>query len=177
MDAPEQYNFKDDFHERAHVQRAFAINDERGLLLCSWPLGERPRLPFIYSDEVWTGIEYHVAAHLIYEGYVDEGLELVRAVRERYDGVKRSPWNEIECGNHYARALASWGVLTALSGFNCDMSKKTVSFDPKINADDFECFFCSGLSWGIYRQKKNPDGTITRELETLYGDSDVRLEY
>jgi len=171
-----KYNFKADFHKRAHVQRAYALNDERGLLLCSWPLGGRPRLPFVYSDEVWAGVEYHVAAHLIYEGYIDEGLDLVKAVRERYDGIKRNPWNEIECGNHYARSMASWGVLTALSGFDFDMSKKVVNFDPKVNADNFESFFCSGLSWGIYRQKIKPDGTLTRELEILYGDSDVKLE-
>lgn len=171
-----KYNFKDDFYDRAHAQRAFALNDEQGLLLCSWPLGGRPRLPFVYSDEVWAGVEYHVAAHLIYEDYVDEGLKLVKAVRDRYDGVKRNPWNEIECGNHYARSMASWAVLTALSGFSFDMAKKVVSFDPKINTENFECFFCSGLSWGIYRQTKNPDGTFTRELETLYGDPNVTLQ-
>ena len=73
-----------------------------GLLLCTWPEGGRPALPFPYADEVWTGIEYQVAAHLIYEGWVDEGLQIVEAVRARHDGVRRNPWNEVECGNHYA---------------------------------------------------------------------------
>ena len=94
-------NFKTDFSDHAHVQRAYVLNDEKGLLLCSWPNGSRPKLPFIYSDEVWTGIEYQVAAHCIYEGLVDEGLTIVKAVRERHDGFKRNPWNEVECGHHY----------------------------------------------------------------------------
>jgi len=71
-------------------ERAFALNDEKGLLVCSWPKGGRPKLPFRQCDEVWTGIEYQVAAHLIYEGFVEEGLTIVRAVRKRYDGYRRN---------------------------------------------------------------------------------------
>ncbi|MFQ5791573.1 MAG: GH116 family glycosyl-hydrolase [Acidobacteriota bacterium] len=110
-------NFRDTLSDHYNPQRIYALGDEGGLLLCSWPRGNRPLLPFVYSDEVWTGIEYQVAAHLIYEGFVDEGVNIVRAVRNRYDGERRNPWNEVECGNHYARALASWSVLLALSGF------------------------------------------------------------
>ena len=113
-----RYNFKHNFRDHANTQRIYALNDEKGLLLCSWPRGKRPALPFVYSDEVWTGIEYQVAAHLIYEGLVEEGLAIVKAVRDRYDGERRNPWNEVECGNHYARALSSWSLLTALSGLS-----------------------------------------------------------
>ena len=81
------------------------MNGEPGLLLCTWPHGGRPEIPFVYSDEVWTGIEYQVAAHLIYEGFVEEGLRIVSGVRSRYNGVSRSPWNEVECGHHYACLL------------------------------------------------------------------------
>ena len=103
-----RYNFNTDFADFANAQRIYALNDEKGLLLCSWPKGKRPALPFVYSDEVWTGIEYQVAAHLIYEGMVKEGLAIVEAARARYDGTRRNPWNEIECGHHYARAMSSW---------------------------------------------------------------------
>src|SRR6185312_893520 len=94
-----------DFHH--NCQRIYALNDEAGVLLCSWPNGGRPSYPFPYADEVWTGIEYQVAAHMIYEGLVSEGLEIVKAVRDRYDGEKRNPWDEVECGHHYARAMSS----------------------------------------------------------------------
>ena len=92
-----------------------------GLLICTWPKGGRPEYPFVYSHEVWPGIEYHVAAHLIFEGHIEAGLTIVKALRERHDGVRRNPWNEVECGYHYARSMASWGLILALSGFSYDM--------------------------------------------------------
>lgn len=172
-----RYNFLDGVEAVGHVQRVYALNDERGLLLCSWPHGGRPALPFIYSDEVWTGIEYQVAAHLIYEGFLDEGLAIVKAVRERHDGYRRNPWNEVECGHHYARAMASWALLTALSGFQFDMTAGTVSFSPRVNADDFRCFWSAGSAWGVYTQKKNPKtGKMDKKLKVLWGDpKSVRL--
>jgi non-lysosomal glucosylceramidase len=118
---------------------------------------------------VWTGIEYQVATHLIYEGYVEEGLTLTRAVRERHDGVRRNPWNEVECGHHYARSLASYGVLVALSGFECDLPAGRISFAPRIFADDFHCFFAAGTAWGIYHRRVAPEGTVEEDVEVLYG--------
>ena len=166
------YNFRTDFSDFHSVQRTYILNDEKGLLLCSWPHGGRPKLPFVYSDEVWTGIEYQVAAHLIYEGYVDEGLAIVKAVQERHDGYRRNPWNEVECGHHYARAMASWAVLTALSGFRYDLvgSTPSIGFDPKINSDDFSTFFSTGTCWGVYTQKRNGAGKVERKIEVLYGE-------
>jgi non-lysosomal glucosylceramidase len=73
----------------------------------------RPVVPLRYCDEVWTGVEYQVAAHCFYEGLDDEGLAIVRGVRERYDGNRRNPFNEIECGDHYVRAMAGWSLLSA----------------------------------------------------------------
>ena len=119
-------------------------------MLCSWPRGERPALPFVYSDEVWTGIEYQVAAHLVYEGHVAEGLAVVRGVRDRYDGRRRNPWNEVECGSHYARALASWSVLLALSGFSWSAPERRLGFAPRVNEGDFRCFFSAGTGWGVF---------------------------
>jgi non-lysosomal glucosylceramidase len=172
-----RYNFRNDFSDHHNVQRTYVLNDEKGLLLSSWPRGGRPRIAFVYADEVWTGVEYSVAAHLIYEGFVDEGLTLVRAVRERHDGYRRNPWNEVECGHHYSRSLSSWAVLLALSGFNCDMVEGTVAFDPVINTDDFSTFWSTGRAWGIYTQKRDPNtNRLERKLEVLYGDSKaVRL--
>jgi non-lysosomal glucosylceramidase len=172
-----KYNFRQGMRGSAHAQRTYALNDERGLLMCSWPDGGRPKLPFVYSDEVWAGVEYQVAAHLIYEGLVTEGLELVRAVRERYDGYRRNPWNEVECGSHYARSMSSWALITALGGFTFDMTDaKTVGFNPKINVDNFSTFFSTGLCWGIYTQKKNINSEIERKIDILYGDKSVRLQ-
>ncbi len=152
-----RHNFRHSFFDLPNTQRIFALNDEKGLLLCTWPKGNRPKLPFVYSDEVWTGIEYQVAAHLIYEGLVSEGLAITKAVRDRYDGQRRNPWNEVECGNHYARALSSWSLLTALSGYRYSAPDATLVFAPRVNAADFRSFFTTGTSWGTYRQKLTRD--------------------
>lgn len=147
-----RHNWQTDFWEHANPQRIYALNDEQGLLLCSWPRGNRPRFPFVYSDEVWCGIEYQVASHLIYEGFVDEGLAVVKGVRARHDGKRRNPWNEFECGSHYARSLASWSVLLALSGFQADAPNRRLAFAPKLASDPFECFWSTASGWGAYRQ-------------------------
>jgi hypothetical protein len=139
-------------------QRTYALNDEAGLILCSWPNGGRPRYPFPYADEVWTGIEYQVAAHLIYEGMVDEGLAVVEAIRARHDGSRRSPWDEFECGHHYARALASWSVLLALSGYHYSAPSEQIAFEPRINHDNFRCFFSTGNAWGSFAQSTHESG-------------------
>jgi uncharacterized protein (DUF608 family) len=103
-----KYNLKHDLTDHSNPQRpGYAMGREGGLLLCTWPNGGKPNLPFVYSDEVWTGIEYQVAAHLIFEGEVEKGLDIVRTCRSRYDGLTRNPFNEYECGSWYARALAS----------------------------------------------------------------------
>ena len=168
-----KYNFLQDFTRHHNVQRTYVLNDEKGLLLCSWPYGGRPKQPFVYSDEVWTGIEYQVAAHLIYEGFIDEGLTIVKAVRDRHDGYRRNPWNEVECGNHYARSMASWAVLTALSGFKCDMVNKKIWFSPKINKENFSCFWSTGTAWGVFKQKMNPEtGKYECDIDVLYGKLD-----
>lgn len=165
------HNFREDLSRHVNLQRTYALNDEAGLLVCTWPRGGRPQLPFVYCDEVWTGNEYQVATGLIYEGYVREGLRIVQAARARHDGVKRSPWNEVECGHHYVRSMASYGVLTALTGFQCDAVTKTLSFAPALNQDAFAGFFCCGDGWGVYHQHRNTEtGKLEYGIETLYGD-------
>jgi uncharacterized protein (DUF608 family) len=167
------YNFKHHFYDHPNTQRIYALNDEKGLLLCSWPKGNRPALPFVYSDEVWTGIEYQVAAHLIYAGHLEEGLSIVKGARDRYDGARRNPWNEVECGSHYARALASWSVLLALSGYEYSAPERRLTFMPRVNAKRFQCFFAAGSGWGTFIQRSEKASRVAR-LETHYGKVRVR---
>jgi len=163
-----RYNFKNGFYDLPNTQRIYALNDEKGLLLCSWPNGGRPKLPFVYSDEVWTGIEFQVAAHMIHHGLLEEGLAIVKGVTERYDGLRRNPWNEVECGSHYARALASWSVLMALSGFGYSGVDHALAFFPAIGSDDFRCFFAAGSGWGVCRQQaQHKEQSVT--LEVVHG--------
>jgi uncharacterized protein (DUF608 family) len=144
-----KYNFKTDLSQHANAQRpGYAMGREPGLLLCSWPHGGKPTLPFVYSDEVWTGIEYQVASHLIEEGFVEEGLTIVKALRSRYDGRTRNPWNEYECGNWYARAMASYALLGALSGFRYSAVTRTLYFAPKLKGTPFQCFFSTAFGYG-----------------------------
>jgi hypothetical protein len=144
-----KHNFKTDLSEHANAQRpGYAMGREPGLLLCSWPRGNKPTLPFIYSDEVWTGIEYQVASHLIQEGFVNEGLTIVKALRSRYDGRTRNPWNEYECGNWYARAMASYSLLGALAGFRYSAVERTLWFGPRLSIRPFVSFFSAASGFG-----------------------------
>lgn len=145
--AVHRHNFRPSLVDHQSVQRTFALDDEAGLVLCSWPHGGRPRIPFVYSDEVWTGIEYQVAAHLAYEGFTAESLEIVTAVRDRYDGIRRNPWNEIECGNHYARSLASWAVLLAATGWQSNAADRSIAVAPPTDAP-LTSLFSTGTAWG-----------------------------
>lgn len=172
-------NFLPSMEEHINVQRVYALNDEAGLICCSWPNGEKPAIPFVYSDEVWTGFEYQTATHLIYEGFFEEALTLVKAVRNRYDGVRRNPWSEVELGNHYVRAMASWGLLIASSGFRYDLTKEEISFAPVISQKNFTCFFSTGSCWGLYSQREDPEsGELRQSLDVLYGEADgLRLKH
>jgi len=154
--AVHRHNFKTSLWRHANPQRpGYALGDESGLLLCTWPQGGRPTLPFVYCDEVWTGIEYQVASHLIAEGMLEEGLAIVAAVRSRYDGHTRNPWNEYECGNYYARAMASYALLIALSGFRYSAPKHTMSIAPRLDTDPFTCFFSTAFGWGTITLSAN----------------------
>ena len=125
------------------------------MVIGSWPNGNRPRIPFVYADEVWTGVEYEAASNMIWSGLVEEGLEVVKSVRERYKGFNRNPWGEIESGMYYARDMASWSVLLALSGFEYDGVQQFMRFDPKINQENFSTFWSCGNGWGTYKQNIN----------------------
>jgi uncharacterized protein (DUF608 family) len=151
--AVHKYNLKENLSDHANPQRpAYALGDEGGLLLCSWPKGGKLSLPFVYSDEVWTGIEHHVAAHLMLMGNVKEGLDIVRLSRDRYDGRIRNPFNEYECGSWYARALASYGYLQCLTGVRYDAVDKTLYVDSKVG--DFTSFLSTETGFGTVSLKQ-----------------------
>jgi len=147
------YNLRRDLSSHANPQRpSYAMGDEGGLLLCSWPKGGALAIPFVYSDEVWTGIEYQVASHLILEGMTDKGLEVVRLCRDRYNGIRRNPFNEYECGHWYGRALSSFGLLQALTGAYYDAVDKTLYVDSRLGAD-FRSFLATATGFGIVGMK------------------------
>lgn len=148
--------------------RFYASAGEPGLLITTWPQGDYLKAGIIYKDEVWTGIEYQVATNMIYENMLNEGLSLVRAIHERYSPEKHNPWNEIECGDHYARALASWGVLMALQDYKYNGPAGSLSFAPKLTPDDFESFFTTAAGWGNLAQKRSNNLQID-EIQLKYG--------
>ena len=146
--AVHRHNLKRDLSTHANPQRpSFALGREGGTLLCSWPRGGKPSLPFPYSDEVWTGIEYQAAAHLLFVGRLAEALAIVRAARDRYDGTCRNPFNEYECGHWYGRALASYALLQGLSGARYDAVTRTLHLAPP-TAGDFRAFLCTATGYG-----------------------------
>ena len=143
-----RYNFKRDLKANANFMRvSFGYSGESGLLLCSWPLGGRPTIPLLYSDEVWTGIEYQVASHLIIAGRVEEGLDVIRAIRSRYDGRVRNPFDEVEAGHWYARAMSSYALLQAYTGARFDAIDKTLYLRPAVEGD-FRTFLATETGFG-----------------------------
>ncbi|MEW6251651.1 MAG: GH116 family glycosyl hydrolase, partial [Planctomycetota bacterium] len=183
-------------------ERWFARPGEPGLFVCTWPRDGRPAEPVRYRDEVWTGIEYQVAAGLLWEAggapsprsarapgapgprtpadparggiaitdeqLVDAALTIVHGVDQRYVGAKHNPWNEVECGDHYARALASWAVLHALAGYTWDGPAGRLTLVPRLQRDDFACFFAAGTGWGTLSQRRTP-GTQVNAVELAWG--------
>ncbi len=168
-----RHNFRANLSTHESVQRVYAVNDEAGLVLCSWPRGGRPEYPFPYADEVWTGIEYQVASHCISVGLIDEGLQIVDAARSRHAGYNRNPWNEFECGHHYARAMSSWSLLLALSGFRYDAAHGILGFAPVCSDDRFHCYFSAGTGWGVYSQREE-DGVFEAGIGLSWGKITLR---
>jgi len=149
-----KYNYKQNLADHVCVQRTYALNNEAGLVMCVYPHGEQPRVPFPYFAEVWSGSEYAAAALMIGMGMVSEGVQIVENTRRRFDGEKRNPWSEAECGYHYARPMASWAPLLALSGFRYDGPEKAVVAQPLVNHDNFSSFWSAGTAWGNFAQHK-----------------------
>ena len=142
-----KYNLRDVLFNHSNPQRpTYAAGKDGGLLLCTWPKEGKLSLPFVYSNEVWTGIEYQVASHLMLKGEVEKGLEIVRVCRDRYDGRVRNPFNEYECGNWYARAMSSYAMLESLTGVRYDAVDKILYIDSRIG--DFTSFLSTETGFG-----------------------------
>jgi non-lysosomal glucosylceramidase len=160
-----RYNFSPDVGPyRAAYQpgRWYAMPGEAGLLMCTFPRrdwdyaqakGRGPDWAAGYFDECMNGFEYEAAGHMIWAGLLLEGLAVTRAVHDRYHASRRNPWNEIECGDHYARSMASHGVFLAAGGFEYHGPKQHLGFAPRLSPENFKCAFTSAEGWGSYSQK------------------------
>lgn len=165
-----RHNFKKSMRNVFNPWRLYSLNDEAGLMICTWPEGTvKPTVPLTYSTETMNGFEYQAAIHMIQEGMVVEGMEIVEAIRDRYDGERRNPWNEFECGSNYARSMASYALLLAFSGFEYDMTEKRIGFQPITGEEYFSCFWSLDSGWGTFVRK---NGWI--ELNVLYGELELR---
>lgn len=163
-----KYNFKEDLSDHSNPQRpSYALGKEGGLLICTWPKGEMLSLPFVYSNEVWTGIEYQVASHLMFNGEVEKGLEIVRTCRNRYDGMVRNPFDEYECGHWYARAMSSYGMLQGLTGVRYDAVTQELLIDSQIG--DFTSFISTETGFGNVGLKNGKPF-----LDTVFGEIIVK---
>ncbi len=171
-----RYNWAPDVaaQNAAHPpQRWFARPGDAGLFTCTWPKEGRMAEPVLYRDEVWTGTEYQVASGLLHEGLIREGLSIIRGIDDRYDGRRHNPWNEVECGDHYSRAMASWGCLIALAGYLYDGPAGRLGFAPKWQADNFQVFFTAAEGWGSLRQTREP-GSQTNGIDVKHGTVTLR---
>lgn len=154
-----RYNYKRSLTAHDNVQRTFALNGEASIVICDYGKAERPEVPFPYFAETMTGFEYTAAVLMMNWGMVNEGLECVRNIRRRYDGEKRNPWDEAECGHHYARAMASWSAILALSGFSYDAADASVIAAPRVARDRFKVFWSTATGWGTFSIRDTGAGT------------------
>lgn len=154
-----RYNYKRTLVDHDNVERTFALNNEAAMVICDYAKAPRPRIPFPYFAEVMTGFEHSTAALMIYSGMVNEGVECIHNIRARYDGEKRSPWDEAECGHHYARAMASWTSFVAASGFSYHGAHASVVAVPRVPHEKFSCFWATGTGWGTFSYRPIAGGT------------------
>jgi len=146
--------------------RWYAMPGEGGLLMCTWPKGGAEKAKgqgadpgFVgYFNECMTGFEYQVAAHMIAEGLVEKGLAVTRMIHDRYHAAKRNPYNEVECSDHYARSMASYGVFLAACGFTYHGPKGHLGFAPRLTPADFRAAFTAAEGWATFSQKLGPNG-------------------
>jgi len=177
-----KYNFAPDagdYRNKMGSGRWYAMPGEAGLLMCTFPrkdwdflqaCGVGNKKPGFagYFNECMNGFEHQVASHMIWEGMVMEGLAIERAVHDRYHASRRNPWNEIECGDHYARSMASYGVYLAACGFEYSGPQQHIGFAPKLTPENFKCAFTAAEGWGSYGQKI-ANGKLTATIAMRWG--------
>jgi uncharacterized protein (DUF608 family) len=182
LEAIAKYNFRAHFAGFKQVPRRYVIDEDGGLLICTWPKGGRPREFILYADEVWTGIEYAAAGAMIYEGLLDEARKIVRAARSRYDGRRRddlnsgpggNPFNDLECGKFYARAMSSWSLLIASQGQVLDGPRGILGFKPQWQPEDHRSFFTAPEGWGLFVQQRAPQQQ-TERIDVRHGRLNVK---
>ncbi len=172
-----KYNFVDDFSNHFNNMRSYVMGNESGLLMASWPKG-RLEVPFPYFAEVMTGFEYCAAVGMIYEGMEEEALKCIKAIRDRHDGAKRNPFSEPECGHHYARSMASWSSIVALSKFQYSGTSKTIS----ITSQPGTYFWSNGYSWGNFEVSADEvvievlKGSLSLDKIMVGSEREVRLK-
>ncbi len=159
-----KYNYRPSMRDETNLWRNYSLNDEGGVWICTWPHGNRPVIPICYNSETMHGFEYAYATHLLYVGMLPEAVKVVRSIREHYDGCKRNPWNEMECGSNYARSMASYGLLVAYAGFKYDIPNGMLGFAPA-SPGKFQTFWSLGHVWGTFARADNGN----RTLKVLYG--------
>lgn len=143
-------NFKTSMRDFVNPWRLFSVNDESGTVICVYPEGAyKPKIPVLYCEETMTGFEYSFAGLLCSQGRVEDGIKVVKAVRDRFDGKKRNPWNEYECGSNYARSMSSYALIPILSGFEFDMPYKHLGFNPYIK-NEFKTIWSIDGAWGEF---------------------------
>lgn len=161
-----KHNYCSDLSGHFNHLRTYALGNEAGTIIATYPRGNRPKRPFPYAFEVWTGLEYTAAAGMFFEGMNEAGLQIVQAVRDRHEGRKRNPFDEPECGHHYARAMASWAMILAMTGFHYDGVDQLLRFasSPK----PAMWFWSNGDAWGTFTQKP-ANGAVAVTLEVKGG--------
>lgn len=158
--------------------RPYALSGDAGLVMCTWPLGGKredweSHWQFGYFNECMTGFEYQVASHMIWEDKLDYGLSIIKAIHERYGAAKRNPYNEIECSDHYSRAMASYGSYIAACGFSCNGPKGQLGFAPKMNPENFKAAFTSAEGWGSIHQTRTA-ASQTNAVKLVHGKLKVQ---
>jgi hypothetical protein len=160
-----RYNWAPDVgpqNERHTPERWFARPGEAGLFTCTWPKSPHLKAGVRYKNEVWTGIEYQVAGNMAWDGMPMEALAMCRGIHDRYHPRKHNPWNEIECGDHYARGMASYGVFLGLCGFEYHGPQGHLAFVPRLTPHDFRAAFTAAQGWGTLSQQRNQERQVNR---------------
>ena len=162
-----KYNYLDDFTEHFNNMRSFVMGNESGLLMAAWPRG-RLEVPFPYFSESMTGFEYTAACNMIFENQSQEGLKCIQSIRDRFDGLKRNPFSEPECGHHYGRSMISWATLLAWSGFHYSAVTRTMQFGERVGS----FFWSNGYAWGSCSIAKD-----RREAQLFVAYGTIEIDY